>query len=149
MCKAVLYDLDFFIGVGRKTCAGKVGKRGRSTDVTRIPWKVFSEEFCAVTDNPIVMDEGDVVSAGNFHGQPLGMQMDFAAIALAEIGNISERRTYLLLGGEDQLPKLLMQDTGLPVVLAEEPLTCVVRGCGRALEEMEAIGGQCRRFTFH
>ena len=50
---------------------------------------------------------------GNFHGQPLALVLDFAAIALAELASISERRTYLLLEGHDGLPRLLMQETGL------------------------------------
>ena len=50
---------------------------------------------------------------GNFHGQPLALVLDFAAIALAELGSISERRTYLLLEGHDGLPALLMHETGI------------------------------------
>ncbi len=92
-------------------CAPQVHGSARYT--IENAWTILEEEFSAVTDNPIVMDDGDVISAGNFHGEPLGMQMDFAAIAIAEIANISERRTYLLLGGEDELPRLLMKDTGL------------------------------------
>ena len=61
----------------------------------------------------MVFEQGDIISGGNFHGQPLALAMDFAAIALAEIGSISERRTYLLLEGHDGLPKLLMHDTGV------------------------------------
>lgn len=70
-------------------------------------------ELNSVTDNPLVFDNGDIISGGNFHGQPLAFAMDFAAIALAELGSISERRTYLLLEGHDGLPKLLMKDTGV------------------------------------
>ena len=70
-------------------------------------------ELNSVTDNPLVFANGDIISAGNFHGQPLALAMDFAAIALAELGSISERRTYLLLGGHDGLPMLLMKDTGI------------------------------------
>ncbi|MCI0699828.1 MAG: aromatic amino acid lyase, partial [Planctomycetia bacterium] len=55
----------------------------------------------------------DVLSGGNFHGQPLALALDFAAIALAEFASISERRIYLLLEGHDGLPKLLMRETGL------------------------------------
>lgn len=54
-------------------------------------------ELNSVTDNPLVFANGDIISAGNFHGQPLALAMDFAAIALAELASISERRTYLLL----------------------------------------------------
>ncbi len=74
---------------------------------------VVEVEINSVTDNPLVMDNGDIVSAGNFHGQPLALALDYAAIALAELANISERRTYLLLEGHDGLPRLLMKDTGL------------------------------------
>lgn len=70
-------------------------------------------ELNSVTDNPLVFANGDIISAGNFHGQPLALAMDFAAIALAELASISERRTYLLLGGHDGLPMLLMKDTGI------------------------------------
>ncbi len=60
-----------------------------------------------------MLEDGDIISGGNFHGQPLALAMDLAAIALAELGSISERRTYLLLEGHDGLPKLLMEDTGV------------------------------------
>jgi len=70
-------------------------------------------ELNSVTDNPLVFERGDILSGGNFHGQPLAFAMDFAAIALAELASISERRTYLLLEGHDGLPKLLMHDTGV------------------------------------
>jgi len=74
---------------------------------------VIEVELNAVTDNPLVFDNGDVISGGNFHGEPLALVMDFAAIALAELASISERRTYLLLKGHDGLPTLLMEETGL------------------------------------
>ncbi len=74
---------------------------------------IMETEINSVTDNPLVMDNGDIVSAGNFHGQPLALAMDYTAIALAELASISERRTYLLLEGHDGLPRLLMQDTGV------------------------------------
>jgi histidine ammonia-lyase len=70
-------------------------------------------ELNSVTDNPLVFQNGDILSGGNFHGQPLALALDFAAIALAELASISERRTYLLLEGHDGLPKLLMKDTGV------------------------------------
>lgn len=86
---------------------------GASRDALRFAEGVVDIELDAVTDNPLVFPEGDVVSGGNFHGQPLALALDFAAIALAELGSISERRTYLLLTGHDGLPTLLMRDTGL------------------------------------
>lgn len=74
---------------------------------------VIETELNSVTDNPLVFRNGDIVSGGNFHGQPLAYALDYAAIALAELGSISERRTYLLLEGHDGLPKLLMAHTGI------------------------------------
>jgi histidine ammonia-lyase len=75
--------------------------------------KTVETEMNSVTDNPLVFDNGDILSGGNFHGQPLALAMDYAKIALAELASISERRTYLLLGGHDGLPKLLMEETGI------------------------------------
>jgi len=86
---------------------------GASRDALSYSRQCLDTELNSVTDNPLVFDEGDILSGGNFHGQPLALAMDFAAIALAELGSISERRTYLLLEGHDGLPKLLMQDTGV------------------------------------
>ena len=86
---------------------------GASRDALSYSRQVVETELNSVTDNPLVFDDGDILSGGNFHGQPLALAMDFAAIALAELGSISERRTYLLLEGHDGLPKLLMQDTGV------------------------------------
>lgn len=70
-------------------------------------------EANAVTDNPIVFGEDDTISGGNFHGQPLALPLDYACVAAAEIGNISDRRCYLLLEGKWGLPMLLMNDVGL------------------------------------
>jgi histidine ammonia-lyase len=70
-------------------------------------------ELNSVTDNPIVFSSYDTVSGGNFHGQPLALPLDYASFAAAEIGNISDRRCYLLLEGKWGLPMLLMHDTGL------------------------------------
>ena len=86
---------------------------GASSDALSYARQCFEIELNSVTDNPLVFGQGDIISGGNFHGQPLALAMDFAAIALAEIGSISERRTYLLLEGHDGLPKLLMHDTGV------------------------------------
>ena len=74
---------------------------------------VVETEINAVTDNPLVFEDGAIVSGGNFHGQPLALVIDYAAIALAELASISERRTYLLLEGHDGLPRLLMKETGV------------------------------------
>jgi histidine ammonia-lyase len=70
-------------------------------------------ELNAVTDNPIVIDENNAISGGNFHGQPLAMALDYAALATSELGNISDRRIYLALEGGHGLPQLLMKDTGI------------------------------------
>lgn len=86
---------------------------GASRDALDFARTGIETELNSVTDNPLVFNNGDIISGGNFHGQPLALAMDFAAIALAELGNISERRTYLLLEGHDGLPKLLMKDTGV------------------------------------
>ena len=86
---------------------------GASRDALAYCAFTIEVELNSVTDNPLVFDNGDIISAGNFHGQPLALAMDFAAIALAELASISERRTYLLLEGHDGLPKLLMKDTGI------------------------------------
>src|SRR5210317_488709 len=86
---------------------------GASRDALDFARNSIEIELNSVTDNPLVFDNGDIISGGNFHGQPLALAMDFAAIALAELASISERRTYLLLEGHDGLPKLLMHDTGV------------------------------------
>jgi histidine ammonia-lyase len=70
-------------------------------------------ELNAVTDNPIILGANDTISGGNFHGQPLALPLDYACFAAAEIGNISDRRCYLLLEGNWGLPLLLMKDVGL------------------------------------
>lgn len=71
-------------------------------------------EINSVTDNPIIFSEKEAISGGNFHGQPLALAADYLTLAAHEIGNISDRRIYLLLeGGHEGLPKLLMQDIGL------------------------------------
>jgi histidine ammonia-lyase len=70
-------------------------------------------ELNSVTDNPIVLGDDDTISGGNFHGQPLALPLDYACIAAAETGNISDRRCYLLLEGKWGLPMLLMNNVGL------------------------------------
>jgi len=75
--------------------------------------EVIETELNSVNDNPLVFRNGDIVSGGNFHGEPLAFALDYAAIALAEIASISERRAYLLLEGHDGLPRLLMENTGI------------------------------------
>ncbi|HMV15397.1 MAG TPA: aromatic amino acid lyase, partial [Chitinophagales bacterium] len=70
-------------------------------------------ELNAVTDNPIIFNADDTISGGNFHGQPLALPLDYACFAAAELGNISDRRCYLLLEGKFGLPMLLMKEVGL------------------------------------
>lgn len=70
-------------------------------------------ELNSVTDNPVILDENQAISGGNFHGQPLAMALDYAALAASELGNISDRRIYLALEGGHGLPQLLMKDTGI------------------------------------
>jgi histidine ammonia-lyase len=70
-------------------------------------------ELNSVTDNPVIFSRDDTISGGNFHGQPLALPLDYACFAAAEIGNISDRRCYLLLEGKWGLPMLLMKDVGL------------------------------------
>lgn len=86
---------------------------GASRDALRHATQIVEREINSVTDNPLVFEDGDIISAGNFHGQPLALALDYAGIALAELASISERRIYLLLEGHDGLPELLMEDTGL------------------------------------
>jgi len=86
---------------------------GASRDALDYAINAIEIELNSVTDNPLVFANGDILSGGNFHGQPLALALDFAAIALAELASISERRTYLLLEGHDGLPRLLMHDTGI------------------------------------
>lgn len=70
-------------------------------------------ELNSVTDNPVIIDEDMAISGGNFHGQPLAMALDYATVAAAELGNISDRRIYLALEGGHGVPQLLMKDTGI------------------------------------
>ncbi|MBK6987577.1 MAG: histidine ammonia-lyase [Bacteroidetes bacterium] len=87
---------------------------GASRDAINYAAGVILTEINSVTDNPTIFPDDDkVISAGNFHGQPLALAMDFLAIALAELGNISERRTYLLISGQRGLPPFLAGNPGL------------------------------------
>ncbi|SFH21476.1 histidine ammonia-lyase [Pedobacter insulae] len=70
-------------------------------------------EINSVTDNPIVFSDSTTISGGNFHGQPIALPLDYACLAAAEIGNISDRRIYLALEGNEEVPKLLMKETGI------------------------------------
>ena len=75
---------------------------------------VFENEINSVTDNPTIFPNEDlIISAGNFHGQPLAIALDNLCIAMSELGNISERRTYQLLSGQRGLPPFLVAKPGL------------------------------------
>lgn len=87
---------------------------GASKDTIDYVAGVFENEINAVTDNPTLFPEEDlIISAGNFHGQPLALALDFLAIALAELGNISERRVYRLISGDRKLPSFLVANPGV------------------------------------
>ncbi|WDF75875.1 histidine ammonia-lyase [Mucilaginibacter sp. KACC 22773] len=70
-------------------------------------------ELNSVTDNPVIFSADDTISGGNFHGQPLALPLDYATVAAAELGNIADRRCYLMSEGRYGLPKLLTHDAGL------------------------------------
>lgn len=87
---------------------------GASFDTINYVKQVIETEIQSVTDNPNVFPEEDLIlSGGNFHGQPLALALDFLAIALAELGSISERRTYQLISGTRGLPPFLCANPGL------------------------------------
>lgn len=87
---------------------------GASKDTIDYVKKVFKTEINSVTDNPNIFIDSDVIiSGGNFHGQPLALALDFLGIALAELGSISERRTYQLISGLRGLPAFLVDNPGL------------------------------------
>lgn len=87
---------------------------GASKDAIDHVSNIVEREINAVTDNPTIFpDEDEVVSAGNFHGQPLAISMDFLAMAMAELGSISERRVYKLISGTRNLPAFLVANPGL------------------------------------
>lgn len=87
---------------------------GASKDAVNHVKTVVEAEINSVTDNPLIFpDEDEIISGGNFHGQPLAVAMDFAAIAMAELGNISERRIYQLIHGRRGLPPFLVAEPGL------------------------------------
>lgn len=87
---------------------------GATKDAVAHIERVMEIEINAVTDNPTVFETEDaILSGGNFHGQPLAINLDYLAIAMAEIASISERRTYLLISGTRNLPAFLVQESGL------------------------------------
>ena len=87
---------------------------GASADAIYYAKDIFLTEINCVTDNPnIFPDEDLIISAGHFHGQPLALPLDFLAIALAELGSISERRIYQLISGARDLPNYLVANPGI------------------------------------
>ena len=87
---------------------------GASKDAINYAKSVILTEINSVTDNPTIFPEEDlIVSGGNFHGQPLALIFDYLAIALAELGSISERRVYRLIAGQRNLPEFLVANPGL------------------------------------
>jgi histidine ammonia-lyase len=93
-------------------CAPQV--HGATKDTVNYVNSVFETEINSVTDNPTIFPESDeILSGGNFHGQPLALVLDFLCIAMAELASISERRTYLLISGQRGLPPFLSPKAGL------------------------------------
>jgi histidine ammonia-lyase len=87
---------------------------GAVRDAVRYAASVFETEMNSVTDNPTVFIDDDlIVSGGNFHGEPLALALDFLAMAMNELGSISERRIYRLISGERGLPAFLVANPGL------------------------------------
>jgi histidine ammonia-lyase len=87
---------------------------GASKDAIAHIEKMLVTEVNSVTDNPNLFPEDDLIlSGGNFHAQPLALPLDYLAIALSELGSISERRVYQLIGGQRGLPAFLTDDPGL------------------------------------
>lgn len=87
---------------------------GASIEVVERISKVVELEINSVTDNPTIFpDENLILSAGNFHGQPLALSLDALCIAVAELGSISERRIYKLISGQRDLPDFLVANPGL------------------------------------
>ncbi len=87
---------------------------GATSDTFDYVLGIFIKEINSVTDNPNIFPEEDLIlSGGNFHGQPLALALDFLAIAMSELANISERRTYQLISGQHKLPMFLVKQPGL------------------------------------
>jgi histidine ammonia-lyase len=87
---------------------------GAVKDTVRFAAEVILREINSVTDNPTIFpDEDLILSGGNFHGEPLAFVLDYISIALAELGNIAERRLYRLIAGQRGLPEFLVAHPGL------------------------------------
>ncbi|WP_455536942.1 histidine ammonia-lyase [Prevotella koreensis] len=93
-------------------CAPQV--HGAVKDTIRYVTSVIDTEINSATDNPTVCpDEDLIISAGNFHGEPIALPIDFLSIAMSELANISERRIYRLVSGTRNLPSFLVANPGL------------------------------------
>lgn len=87
---------------------------GATKDAINHAMNVIETEINSVTDNPTVFPDDDlIISAGNFHGQPIALVMDYLALAMSELANISERRIYQLIAGKRDLPSFLVKNPGL------------------------------------
>ena len=87
---------------------------GAGKDAVAYVERTIINEINAVTDNPLIYpDEDKIISGGNFHGETLALSLDMLAIAMSEIANISERRTYQLISGKRGLPEFLVNNPGL------------------------------------
>jgi histidine ammonia-lyase len=112
-------------------CAPQV--HGAARDAAGFAGQVFERERSAVVDNPVILEDGRVESTGNFHGEPLAYAMDLLAEAVTGLANISERRTYWLLGPAQQrgLPPFLSTQAGLGsgYMLAQYTQAALVAEC--------------------
>jgi histidine ammonia-lyase len=86
---------------------------GASRDALTHLEEIVERELNSITDNPLIVNKDLTISGGNFHGQPLALPLDYVALAASEMGNISDRRTYLLLEGKWGLPTYLIEHSGL------------------------------------
>ncbi|MFX0075514.1 MAG: histidine ammonia-lyase [Candidatus Hermodarchaeota archaeon] len=86
---------------------------GASRDAFQHFEEILECELNSITDNPIIFNEDKTISGGNFHGQPLALPLDYLGLSASELGNISDRRTYLLLEGKWGLPPYLIKESGL------------------------------------
>lgn len=87
---------------------------GATKDTIHFVDRTIKTEINSVTDNPNIFRKSDkIISGGNFHGQPLALGLDYLGIAMAELGNISERRTFQLVSGLRELPQFLVNNPGL------------------------------------
>ncbi len=112
-------------------CAPQV--HGAARDAASFAAEVFDRELASVVDNPVILPDGRVESTGNFHGEPLAYAMDLLAVALTGTANISERRTYWLLGPGQQraLPPFLSTEAGIGsgYMLAQYTQAALVSEC--------------------